>query len=119
MILYTVPMSFFPRPSRPTVVWADLKAFLSARQRHEWAFMGAALAIPIFLVTLFMLDERKIEYRPPDITYVRTITPGQDDSKIRAFHDDLAKDVARRDAEAAKTRKTFQEIEKKMKKWGM
>jgi hypothetical protein len=101
------------------VVWADLKAFLSARQRHEWAFMGAALAIPIFFVTLFMLDERKIEYRPPDITYVRTITPGQDDSKIRAFHDDLAKDVARRDAEAAETRKTFQEIEKKMKKWGM
>jgi hypothetical protein len=117
--MYKTDMSFFPRPSRPSVVWSDLKAFLSARQRHEWAFLGAAAAIPLFFVALFMLDEHPVEYRPSDITWVRTITPGQDDSKIRAFHNDLAKDVARRDAEAAETRKTFQEIEKKMKKWGM
>jgi hypothetical protein len=117
--MYKTDMSFFPRPSRPSVVWSDLKAFLSARQRHEWAFLGAAAAIPLFFVALFMLDEHPVEYRPPDITWVRTITPGQDDSKIRAFHNDLTKDVARRDAEAAETRKTFQEIEKKMKKWGM
>ncbi len=117
--MYASSMSFFPRPSRPSVVWADLKAFLSARQRHEWAFFAAAMTIPVFFVSLFMLDDRPVEYRPPDITWVRTITPGQDDTKIRAFHDDLAKDVARRDREAAETRKSFQEIEKKMKKWGM
>jgi hypothetical protein len=117
-------MSFFPRPARPAVAWADFKAAVAAGGAHKWGIAGAAIAIPIFIISLFLLDTKTQPYKAPEVTYVRSIVPkGVDDSKIRAFHEGRAKELAALNEQAKKdqeaNRKAVIEISKALKSWGL
>jgi hypothetical protein len=117
-------MSFLPRPARPSKAWADLKAVMGEFNGQKWAFAAAALIIPVFFICLILLDTKTAPYKEPEVTYVRSIVPkGVDDSKIRAFHDARAKelaaqiDKAKKDQEA--NRKAVVAIGEALDSWGL
>ncbi len=117
-------MSFFPRPVRPSKAWADLKAVMGEFNGQKWAFAAASIVIPIFFICLFLLDTKTAPYKEPEVTYVRSIVPpGVDDSKIRAFHDARAKELAAQIEKAKKdqeeNRKAVVAIGKALDSWGL
>jgi hypothetical protein len=70
-----------PRPSRPSVVLADLRAFLAARQRHELVFGAIAIAIPLLIISAFTIDAH-FERAPPPIIYVQSWPLDRSDAEI-------------------------------------
>ena len=48
-----------PRPSKPSVVLRDLRAFLKGDQRHKLLFALLAILMPALLVAGFYVDSRR------------------------------------------------------------
>lgn len=72
-----------PRPSRPSVVWSELKAVVTQPGSHKWLFAGLAMLIPAAILLIFMLSPIKADYRQPDIIYVQKWAPNRTDEDIR------------------------------------
>lgn len=119
---YLAPMSILPRPSSPKAAIADLKSFWAAAPKHKITFAAAAVAVPLFLITLFVLSGREADYKPPPIIYVDNWRADRTEAQIKAQQKiDTAK---RKDMEAqiakaeAKKRAYFKSVQDSMKSWG-
>lgn len=120
---YLRGMAFFPRPSSPSAVWADLRAFLKTRTRHQYAFAALSVALPFFILMLFALGSVEEEYRPPEVFWVKTFDPNRTDAEIRAQQKiDTAERLKREEKERAELeerRRPFKEQAEMLDKLGL
>jgi hypothetical protein len=116
-------MRVFPRPVRPSVAIADLRAFLKTRTPHQWTFAALSVTIPCFFIAMFLVDAIEEEYRPPEIIWVKNFDPNRSDAQIRADQErdtaERKKQEAAEQAELKRRRKPFQEIDRKLRDWGL
>jgi hypothetical protein len=116
-------MSFFPRPVWPGAAYADLRAFLKTRTPHQVGFASLAIVVPIFMLGLFYVDEVPMEYKRPEITWIKTYPKGRTDAEIAAQQ---KIDTAKRKADEAEEklilearRAPFKALDKKLDKLGL
>lgn len=99
----------FPRPSTPLAAWRDLRAFLATRERSQYLFAVLAIAMPMIIVTGFVIDSN---IRPsPQIIYVESWPADRSEAQILA---DQKKDQAKRDAIRRERQRQFQELERRL-----
>jgi hypothetical protein len=72
-----------PRPASPRALIADIRAFAAQRSRYQLIAFAAALAIPIAILWLFVLDSRGLE-PGPRVIYVESYPANRSDDEIRA-----------------------------------
>ena len=115
-------MTFLSRMS-PVRAWSDLRYFLSTRERHEWWFLLAAIAITAFLIFAFAKDSyMEKEYRP-QIVYVQQWRLDRTDAEIVAQQ---KIDQAKKDKDEAVLRKqqdenraAFKRLDDKLTRMGI
>lgn len=119
---YLPPMSILPRPSGPRAVIEDLKGFWASAPKHKVTFALASVAIPTFLIAMFLLSSRDEIYKPPTIIYVDNWRADRTEAQIKAQQ---KIDTARRkqmEAQIAKAeaekRAYFKSVQDNMKSWG-
>ncbi len=105
-----------PRPSRHSVGWADLRAFLTERRRHPWAAGVLAVAIPIAILAAFYVDSYMHALPRPQIVYINSWPADRSDAEIRARQQ---ADLARREAIEAERQRQFQRLEKQAERLGI
>jgi hypothetical protein len=104
-------MSWFPRPSSPRVVFADLRAFFSHRGREHWIGAALALLITIIIVIEFLVDAKMGTAPPPKVTYVDLYSSNRTDAEIIA---EQKKDQAAKEAAAKERQRQFQKLENQL-----
>lgn len=111
-----------PRPVRPSAAIADLRAFLATRQKHQWGFAAASLFIPLYFVTLFILEAEEQEYKAPDIVFIQDYRGNRSDAQIKAQQviDEKKRkaDVAELKKLEEERRKPFVELDQKLESMG-
>jgi hypothetical protein len=105
-----------PPISSPANMWKDLRAFLSARERHELVFAGLAVTIPVLFSIGFLVESKTVAYKPPTVIFVKDWNKGRTEAEIKRQQAiDAPGERAARKAEAefeAKKRKQFQDLQK-------
>jgi hypothetical protein len=104
-----------PRPSRPSAVLADLRAFLGTRERHHWVFALLALAIPGYFVGALLFKTRPVAYKPPQVIFVEKLDETRSDAEIRR---DIIIYTAKVRAAQAEQKKREQERMRQFKELG-
>lgn len=116
-------MSILPRPANPLAAWRDLRAFLGSRTPHQIGFAFLSIAIPVFWLGLFYLDQVPMEYRQPEIIYVEKFDPNRTDAQIKAQQKIDTAARKKREAEEQRIleerRAPFKAIDKKMDDLGL
>ena len=112
-------MAVLPRPSRPSVVWADLKLFFSTRQRHQMVFATLSVAIPVLIVLGFVHDSHFEKGYHREVTYVTSWRADRSPEEIAATQARYNKLKAARDAELERRRAPFKKIDAELKRLGM
>jgi hypothetical protein len=84
-----------PRPASPRALVQDVRAFLGQRSRYQLVSFAVALAMPIAILWLFVLDSNSMK-PGPRITFVESYPLTRSDDEIRAAQ------AARQRAEAAR-----------------
>lgn len=115
-------MTFLSRMS-PVRAWSDLRYFIRTRERHEWWFLLAAIAITTFLIFAFAKDSyMEKEYRP-QIVYVQQWRLDRTDAEIVAQQ---KIDQVKKDAEQAELKKrqdenraAFKRLDDKLTRMGI
>lgn len=111
-----------PKPVRPSAALADLRAFFATRQKHQWAFAALSLFIPLYFVTLFVLEAEKKQYKNPDVVWVTNYKADRSDAEIKAQQVIDAKALKEAKAKQAQAeyerRKPFIELDKKLDSMG-
>jgi hypothetical protein len=104
-----------PRPASPRVLWADLRAFLAQRSRHQWIAAGVAVLMPTILITLFILDSASLK-PGPQMIYVESWPANRTDEQIMA---EQKEDQARREAAKAERQRQFKKASDQLEKIGI
>jgi hypothetical protein len=105
-----------PRPARPSVLLADLRAFWRERPRHQWIAGTLAVLIPIAIVFSFWLDSRT-NVRPRYIvTYIDSWPSDRTDEQIKAKQQADLQERRRREAER---QRQFKQIDDRLKRLGI
>ena len=102
--------------SSPKALFADLRGFFRARQRHELIFAGFAVLIPTLFVIAFLAESRSVDYKAPTIIFVNDWNKGRTDAEIKRQQAiDAPGERAARKAEAdyeANRRQQFKDLQK-------
>jgi len=98
-----------PPVSRPSAAFADLRAFLASREKHQWVFALLSVLITGYFIAAFLIQSRTKEYKPPEIVWVQNYAPNRTDAEIKAQQ---RIDQAKRLAEQAELKK-LQEAQRK------
>lgn len=98
-----------PPISRPSAAFADLRAFLASREKHQWVFALLSLLITGYFITVFLIQSKTKEYKPPEIVWVQDYAPNRSDAEIKAQQ---RIDQAKRLSEQAELKK-LQEAQRK------
>ena len=98
---YLAPMAL-PPVSRPSAAFADLRAFLASREKHQWVFALLSVLITGYFITVFLIQSKTKEYKPPEIIWVTDYAPNRTDAEIKAQQ---RLDQAKRLAEQAELKK--------------
>lgn len=88
----------FPRPASPRILWADLRAFAAERSRYQWVSLGLAIAMPLGILFMFVLDSANMK-PSPRITYVESWSTARSDAEIAAAQAERQRAKAIRDEE--------------------
>lgn len=78
---YLVTMAVFPRPSKPSAVWADIKALLRHQERHKLLIALASIMMPAIIVTGFYVDS-KMDPPKAQIIYAQSWPASRTDAEI-------------------------------------
>ena len=105
-----------PRPARPSVLWADIRAFTRQRPRHQWVAALLALLVPGCIVTSFYLDSQTNLTPRQTIIYVESWPADRSDEEIRAKQQ---ADIARRKAAEEERRRQFQQWDEQLNRLGI
>lgn len=100
-----------PRPAGPRALWADLRAFVAARPRHQLIAGTAAVLMPIILIYGFYLDGKTNLTPGERIVYAESWSSNRTDAEIIAAQQERQK---RREALAAERQRQFQELERRL-----
>lgn len=102
-------MSWFPKPSSPSVAFADLRAFMRQRSREQ--VIGACLAflVTAIIVIEFLVDADIGTKPPPRVVEVQLYASNRTDADIRA---DQKKDQAAKEASDKAKQQQFQKLAK-------
>jgi hypothetical protein len=105
-----------PRPASPRALWADLRAFTSERRPHQWVAAALAVAIPIGILVLFVLDGRTNILPGPQLIYVESWPASRTDAEIKAQQkiDQAARDKANKERQAQ-----FKRLDDKLERLGI
>jgi len=99
-------------PPKPRTIWNDTRSFLSRRERHNWIALIPAMAIPCFIIWLFVLDGRtNIMPTDPVIIYAESWSADRTDEEIIERQRELALDA---NEQRALRRQRFQEMADRM-----
>lgn len=98
-----------PPISRPSAAFADLRAFLASREKHQWVFALLSVMITGYFITIFLIQSRTREYKAPEIVWVQNYAGKRTDAQIKAQQ---WIDEKKRKAEAAELEK-LQEAQRK------
>jgi hypothetical protein len=99
-------MAIFPRPSRPSAVWADFKAFLKQQERPKFFILALSIAIPLLIVAGFYHDAG-MDRPAPRIVYVQSWPANRTDAEI--VKQNIA-DQKILDAKRRETQKQYQRL---------
>ena len=105
-----------PRPSSPSALWADLKAFSAERSPYKWGAAAVAVIMPVAIVIVFTIDGRTNITPPAQIIYVEQWPANRTDAEIKAQQ---AKDKARTDALKKERQRQFQKVDKDLERLGI
>lgn len=105
-----------PRPASPRALWADLRAFASERRPHQWIAAGLALAMPVAIVILFVLDGRTNILPGPQLIYVESWPANRSDEEIKAQQ---KIDQAARDKAMKERQEQFKRLDDKLERLGI
>ena len=95
-----------PRPASPRVLWQDLRAFAAERSRYQWVSLALALAMPVAIFFLFVMDSSNLK-AGPRITYVDSWAETRSDDEIKAAQ--IERERAR-EARAEEMRKAWKKL---------
>lgn len=108
-----------PPLSSPKALFADVRAFLRARERHELVFAALAVTIPVLLAIGFLVESKTVAYKPPTVVFVKNWNKGRTIAEIKRQQAiDAPGERAARKAEAefrAKREKDFKELQKALR----
>lgn len=99
-------MAIFPRPSRPSAVWADLKAFFKQQERPRWGILALSICIPLLIVAGFYHDS-SMDRRAKQVVYVQMLDPNRTDDEIMRQN---IEDQKKLDAKRAETQRAYQRL---------
>ena len=105
-----------PRPARPSAAWADLRAFMRDRPRHQWVAGTLAVIIPLSLLLAFYMESFMQAQPRPQVIMVNSWPADRSDEEIRAKQQ---ADIERQDAIRAERQRQFQRLEKQAKRLGI
>jgi hypothetical protein len=105
-----------PRPARPSAAWADLRAFMRDRPRHQWVAGTLAVIIPLSLLLAFYMESFMQAQPRPQVIMINSWPADRSDEEIRAKQQ---ADVERQDAIRAERQRQFQRLEKQAKRLGI
>ena len=105
-----------PRPSSPSALWADLKAFAGESSPYKWGAAAVAVIMPVAIVIIFTLDTRTNIAPGAQIIYVESYPANRTDAEIIA---DQKKDLAAREARMKERQRQFQKVEKRLERLGI
>jgi hypothetical protein len=104
-------MSWFPRPSSPRAVFADLKAFAGQRSRYQYAGLAVAIAMPLLIIAGFYHDASHGIAPGPQLIYAESWPASRTDAEIKA---DQKRSEAERQAQAKERQRQFQKLERQL-----
>ena len=105
-----------PRPSRPSVVYADLRDFMRQRPRHQWLAGTLAVMIPMAILAAFFVDASMSARPRPDIHYINSWPADRSDEEIKASQQAA---VERRQAIRDERQRQFQRLQKQAEGLGI
>ena len=105
-----------PRPASPRALWADLRAFTSERRPHHWVALALAVAMPIAIIYLFVLDGRTNIAPGPQLIYVESWPADRTDEQIKA---EQKIDQAARDKAKKERQEQFKRLDEKLERYGI
>jgi len=105
-----------PRPASPRALWADIRAFTAERAPHQWVALALALAMPVAIIYLFVLDGRTNILPGPQLIYVESWPADRSDAQIKAEQkiDQAARDKARKERQ-----EQFKKLDEKLERLGI
>jgi hypothetical protein len=99
-------MAIFPRPSRPSAVWADFKAFLKQQERPKFWILALSIAIPLLIVAGFYHDAG-MDKPAPQIVYAQSWPANRTNAEIVKQN---IEDQKKLDAKRLETQKSYQRL---------
>lgn len=95
-------------PPKPRVIARDVRSFFARRERHNWAALLLAVAIPCGIIYLFVLDgNTNIFDDTPVVIYAESWPLDRSETEIRARQRELMLEA---DQQRALTRERFQQL---------
>ena len=114
--VHYLPLMALPRPARPSVALADLRAFLRERPRHQWFAGTLAVLIPLVIIAGFTVDASFHAQPRPDLVYINSWPADRSDAEIRASQQAA---IERERAIQAERQRQFQRLEKQAERLGI
>jgi hypothetical protein len=99
-----------PRISSPRVLWADLRAFMADRSRHQLIAAGLAVLMPVIIIIGFITDSRTNIAPGEQLIYVESWGLNRTDEEIIAQQ---KIDQAKKEAAQAERQRQFKEVERR------
>jgi len=95
-----------PRPASPKALFADIRALIAQRSRHQWLAAGLAVLIPVFFIFAFVNETAK-QVPGEQVVYAKSWNANRTDEEIKA---DQKKAQAEKDAAAKERQRQFQKL---------
>jgi hypothetical protein len=105
-----------PRPASPRALWADIRAFTAERRSHHWVALALAIAMPIAIIVIFVMDGRTNIMPGPQLIYVESWPANRTDAQIKA---EQKIDQAARDKFKKQRQADFQRIDNTLESYGL
>jgi hypothetical protein len=105
-----------PRPSSPRALWADLRAFAGERRPHQWIAAALAVAMPVAIIVLFVIDGRTNIMPGPQLIYVESWPASRTDEEIKAQQ---KIDQAWRDKKLKERQEMFKKHDEQLERLGL
>lgn len=100
-----------PRPAGPRALWADFRAFVAERPKHQLIAGTAAVLMPVILIYGFYRDGQTNIAPPERIIYAESWTETRTDAEIAAAQKQREE---RRVAIRAERQRQWQEVERRL-----
>lgn len=95
-------------PPKPKVIAGDVKSFFARRERHSWVALLLAIAMPVGIIYLFVLDGKTNLFDDePVVIYAESWPLDRSEADIQQRQSELALEA---DAQRAAGRESFQRL---------